>query len=79
MTLWRYGLIVTFLLFGASITEVLPNVIFGGRKSPLRHLLMEDDNLNTANTTEKSGEQQETQFLPSTFTARRAFRTFSSN
>lgn len=56
MTLWRCGLFGTSLLFRASITGALPPVIFEGRGSPLRHLLMEDDHLNSTNTTDKAGE-----------------------
>lgn len=56
MALWRCGLFVTSLLFGASITGALPNLLFEGGGSPLRRLLMEDDRLNSTNTTEKTGE-----------------------
>lgn len=55
MTFWCCGLFVTSFLCGASITGALPNLAFEGQGRALRHLLMEDDRLNSTNATDIAG------------------------
>lgn len=55
MTLWRCGLFVMSFLCGASLTGALPNLALEGGGSALRHLLMEDNRLNSTNATDKAG------------------------